>query len=273
MRTNLRWILLILIGIYGLSISAGNVKSITESEFASEVSYGYVLVDFWAPWCGPCQKLGPILDNLSTEYKNVKFVKINVDNNKSIAQRFNIRSIPYVALFKDGKKVDEFTGLLPEASIRKFLTSNTGKEPSGTMNFKKAYDFTLQDLEGNTVKLSEIKGVVVLDFWATWCPPCKKEIPFLIGLKKKYKNVTIIGVSNESKSVLQEFSNTMKKNGTEINYPILIDSDSSVTQMFRIQSIPTTYIIGSDGNLIKKEVGFSDEMAPEIDKTIQNALK
>ncbi len=275
MKINMKWIMLFLLVINIMSLFAGNVKSINENSFAAEISSGYVLVDFWAPWCGPCKRLGPVLDKISEDYPHVKFVKVNTDENQNLAKKFNIRSIPYVALFHNGNMVDSFTGALPEESIHKFLVGNTGKSDTGKVNFKTAYDFTLKDLDGKSVTLSDIKGVIVLDFWATWCPPCKKEIPFLVSLKKKYKDLTIIGISNEDVATQKKFVESMKSQGVDINYQLLVDSksSSSVSAMYRIQSIPATYIIGKNGELVKKEVGFAEEMISEIDKVIRETLE
>lgn len=81
-----------------------------------------VLVDLWAPWCGPCRTLGPILEKLETAYEGrFKLVKINTEDEQDLAAAFGVRSIPMVVLLKDGQPVDGFVGALPEGQIRQFL--------------------------------------------------------------------------------------------------------------------------------------------------------
>ena len=81
-----------------------------------------VVVDFWAPWCGPCRTLGPILEKLEREYAGrFKLVKVNSDENQELSTAFNVRSIPYVVAFRGGKPVAQFVGALPEGQVRAFI--------------------------------------------------------------------------------------------------------------------------------------------------------
>ena len=92
---------------------------LTDSNFASEVTkYPIMLVDFWAPWCGPCRMVSPIIEQLSREYSGrVAFGKVNVDENQRIAASFGIQSIPTLMIFKGGKAVDVIIGAMPKAQI------------------------------------------------------------------------------------------------------------------------------------------------------------
>jgi thioredoxin 1 len=101
-----------------------NAIEVTDSNFETEVEQhaGLSVVDFWAPWCGPCRMIGPVLDQLAVEYDGkAKVTKLNVDTNIKTATRFNVRSIPAILFFKDGKLVDQVIGAVPKPHLeRKF---------------------------------------------------------------------------------------------------------------------------------------------------------
>lgn len=103
-----------------------NALDINDSTFESEVinSSELTVVDFWAPWCGPCRKLGPVLDEVASDYEGkLKIVKLNTDENLKTAKEYSVSGLPTLLIFKDGKAVERLVGLVPKSTI----TSNIEK--------------------------------------------------------------------------------------------------------------------------------------------------
>lgn len=95
------------------------VQHISDSSFQNETKSGTVLVDFWAPWCGPCKMIAPILDELSAELgDSAKITKINVDDNPESAAKYNVMSIPTLLVFKDGVVVNQLVGLQSKDKLK-----------------------------------------------------------------------------------------------------------------------------------------------------------
>jgi len=102
-------------------MASDKIKNLDNSSFDSTISEGskVTLVDFWAPWCGPCKAIAPILDELAEEMDDkVQICKVDVDNNAEIAGKYNVRAIPTIILFKGGKEVDQIVGLANKGDLK-----------------------------------------------------------------------------------------------------------------------------------------------------------
>ena len=110
-------------------MAGSNVQTFTDANFQTEVinSAAPVLVDFWAPWCGPCKMIAPTIDAVATEYDGkVRVGKVNTDENPQTASSFNISAIPTVLLFKGGQIVDKFVGVVQKDKLTNSLNSHLG---------------------------------------------------------------------------------------------------------------------------------------------------
>ncbi len=131
--------------------------------------------------------------------------------------------------------------------------------------------FVLPNLNGEDISLADFEGkVVVLDIWATWCPPCREEIPFLIELYDEFEEqgLEIVGIGLDQGGAT-DIAPFVDKNG--IDYTILV-GNRSVAGAYQVSGIPTTFIIGRDGRIAAKHVGFANELRPEMRSEIETLL-
>ena len=99
---------------------AGNISDVTDNNFQAEVieSETPVLVDFWAPWCGPCRVVAPVLEEIAGERSDMRVVKLNVDDNQQVASQFGIMAIPTMILFRNGQEAKRIQGALPKKRLQ-----------------------------------------------------------------------------------------------------------------------------------------------------------
>ena len=105
---------------------AGNINDVTDANFQAEVieNEKAVLVDFWAPWCGPCRVIAPSLEEIAGEREDLRIVKLNVDDNQATAARYDVMSIPTLILFKNGEPAHKIVGALPKSRLVQELEPN-----------------------------------------------------------------------------------------------------------------------------------------------------
>jgi peroxiredoxin len=135
----------------------------------------------------------------------------------------------------------------------------------------KAPDFQLKDMAARTVSLSSFKGKVVLvSFWATWCPPCRAEMPALNKLYKGYrdKGLVVVAVSTDRK--VEYVKDYLGK--YPVDFPVLMDSDVKVSRQYGVFSMPTSFLLDKNGIIIKRYLGEEDWNSTEIKSVIKAAL-
>jgi peroxiredoxin len=136
--------------------------------------------------------------------------------------------------------------------------------PGGSVEGKAATDFTLKDLQGKDVRLRDLAGkVVLLNFWATWCPPCREEIPSMVRLNAamagKPFQMLCVSIDDGGKADVDAFLSRQK-----VSLPVLLDPSSTVAKMYGLTGVPETFIIDKKGIIVKKVVGGLDWSSAEV---------
>ena len=204
---------------------------ITEDNFDAIVDGNTnVLVDCWAPWCGPCRRLGPIIDEIAQEYgSEVKVVKLNVDDAPGISARFDIQAIPTVLMFRNKVLLKTLVGLRPKEDIlaemadAKLIGGKASAEPKAEGPVAEVTDSSFDSFVSGS-------GYVLVDCWAPWCGPCRRMGPIVDELAEISKGEIKVGKLNT-------------------------DDNQATAMRFNISSIPRLLIF-KDGNLIDTIVGL-----------------
>jgi len=105
-------------------VTTSSVQNLSEADFQQTVSDGVTLVDFWAPWCGPCRMMGPGLQELAERHVGLAVAKVNVDEAPELAAQFRVQAIPLLVLLKDGQEVERFVGLQSGAALAEAIRSH-----------------------------------------------------------------------------------------------------------------------------------------------------
>lgn len=134
--------------------------------------------------------------------------------------------------------------------------SISDKSSKTVVSDKKAADFKLKTLDGKEVKLSDYRGkIVIIDFWATWCPPCRKGIPDLISLQEEFKkDLVVIGISLDQQNTIKDLKPFIEN--YKINYPVVLGDEKVVKDYGGISAIPTSFIIDQKGNIVDSHIGL-----------------
>jgi peroxiredoxin len=154
-----------------------------------------------------------------------------------------------------------------------FTAAGCTKHEAPAVEGSQAPDFTLKDLSGRPVQLSSLKGkVVLLNFWATWCPPCREEIPSMIRLNQamqgKAFQMLAVSVDEGGKDAVDAF---FRKRGAAL--PALLDTDGAVAKRYGTTGVPETFVIDTKGVILKKVIGTMDWSSPDVLAALEDIIR
>ena len=213
------------------------VTELNESTFDAFIDDNkYVLIDCWAPWCGPCRRMGPIIEELSKDLEGkVAVAKLNTDESPSISARFEINAIPTLLIFKDKVMLEPLVGLRPKEDIISVL-ADRGMIEGGKKKEEEAH-FAAKVTDNDFNEFIKSKDYALVDCWAPWCKPCLRMGPVIEELAKISQDDIAVGKLN-------------------------VDENPGVSLSFNIQSIPALLIF-KGGKQVGTIVGYSPERTAE----------
>ena len=213
------------------------VTELNESTFDAFIDDNkYVLIDCWAPWCGPCRRMGPIIEELSKDLEGkVAVAKLNTDESPGISARFAINAIPTLLIFKDKVMLEPLVGLRPKEDIISVL-ADRGMIEGGKKKEEEAH-FAAKVTDNDFNEFIKSKDYALVDCWAPWCKPCLRMGPVIEELAKISQDDIAVGKLN-------------------------VDENPGVSLSFNIQSIPALLIF-KGGKQVGTIVGYSPERTAE----------
>ena len=213
------------------------VTELNESTFDAFIDDNkYVLIDCWAPWCGPCRRMGPIIEELSKDLEGkVAVAKLNTDESPGISARFEINAIPTLLIFKDKVMLEPLVGLRPKEDIISVL-ADRGMIEGGKKKEEEAH-FAAKVTDNDFNEFIKSKDYALVDCWAPWCKPCLRMGPVIEELAKISQDDIAVGKLN-------------------------VDVNPGVSLSFNIQSIPALLIF-KGGKQVGTIVGYSPERTAE----------
>ncbi|MFA6709939.1 MAG: thioredoxin [Candidatus Methanomethylophilaceae archaeon] len=214
------------------------VTELSEEAFDAFVEKNkFVIIDCWAQWCGPCRRMGPIIDDLAVELEGkIAVAKLNVDDAPGISEKYRIEAIPTLLFFKDAKAMNPLVGLRSKADIMAQLKDyGMDKSSASTEPVVKQFAIPVTDATFDTFVKS--KKFVLIDCWASWCKPCQRMGPIIEKLAEISQKEIAVGKLD-------------------------VDSNSATSLKYSIQSIPTLLIF-KDGKKVDDIVGLDPSLTAD----------